>query len=251
MCFTTPSRRRLRDRNDVGDQIADLSRVTADLAKQMAEFKHSLAAAESKLEGAVNRAHAAVDPVTSEIGELGLLVKQLAEAVAVHEAALAGRAAADAAAAGEPASIAAPMIAPTEAAPAAATGAGFKSLDAESMRAGIREAIEAGRIDIYLQPIVTLPQRKVRFYEALTRLRTAGGDMMAPRISCQHAEAAGLMPKIDNLLLFRCVQVLRRLLLKNREIGLFCNIVELHAARSRNSSRNSSDFMDANRALAP
>ena len=31
------------------------------------------------------------------------------------------------------------------------------------------------------------------------------------------------MPKIDNLVLFRCVQVVRRLLLKNREIGLFCN----------------------------
>ena len=32
------------------------------------------------------------------------------------------------------------------------------------------------------------------------------------------------MPKIDNLLLFRCVQVMRRLQLKNREVGLFCNI---------------------------
>ena len=250
MCFTTPSRARLRDRNDVGDQIADLSRVTADLAKQMAEFKHSLAAAESKLEGAVNRAHAAVDPVTSEIGELGLLVKQLAETVAVHEAALAGRAAADAAAAGEPASIAAPMIAPTEAAPAAATGAGFKSLDAESMRAGIREAIEAGRMDIYLQPVVTLPQRKIRFYEALTRMHTAGGEQVMAEDFVPHAEAAGLMPKVDNLLLFRSVQVLRRLLLKDGEIGVFCN-VSSSTLRDPEFFSQFSDFMDANRALAP
>ncbi|HEX2512591.1 MAG TPA: EAL domain-containing protein [Xanthobacteraceae bacterium] len=241
---------RLHDRNDVGDQIADLSRVTADLAKQMAEFKHSLAAAESKLEGAVNRAYAAVDPVTSEIGELGLLVSQLAETVTAHEAALAGRAAADAAAAGEPASIAAPVIAPTEAAPAAAAGAGFKSLDAESMRAGVREAIEAGRLDIYLQPVVTLPQRKIRFYEALTRMRTAGGEQVMAEDFVPHAEAAGLMPKVDNLLLFRSVQVLRRLLLKDREIGVFCN-VSRSTLQDPEFFAQFSDFMDANRALAP
>src|SRR5690242_19864396 len=46
---------RLRDRNDVGEQIADLSRLTADLAKHMAEIKRNLAAAESKVDGAVNR----------------------------------------------------------------------------------------------------------------------------------------------------------------------------------------------------
>jgi cyclic-di-GMP phosphodiesterase, flagellum assembly factor TipF len=240
---------RLRDRNDVGDQIADLSRVTADLAKQMAEFKHGLAAAESKLEGAVNRAYAAVDPVTSEIGELGLLVRQLAETVAVHEAALAAGAA-DAAASGQAASVAAPMIAPIEAAPAAAAGAGLKSLDAESMRACIREAIDTSRMELYLQPVVTLPQRKVRFYEALTRLRTAGGEQVMAEDFVPHAEAAGLMPKIDNLLVFRCVQVLRRLLLKDHEIGVFCNVSSSTLSDPEFFSQFS-DFMDANRALAP
>ena len=38
------------------------------------------------------------------------------------------------------------------------------------------------------------------------------------------AAAAGLMSVVDNLLLFRCVQVLRRLATKTREIGIFCNI---------------------------
>ena len=37
----------------------------------------------------------------------------------------------------------------------------------------VRRAIEANRIDIHLQPIVTLPQRRIRYYEALTRLRTS------------------------------------------------------------------------------
>ena len=40
----------------------------------------------------------------------------------------------------------------------------------------IAKAVDANRIDLYLQPIVTLPQRKVRYYEALSRLRTEDGD---------------------------------------------------------------------------
>ena len=82
----------------------------------------------------------------------------------------------------------------------------------------------ANRIDLYLQPIVTLPQRKVRYYEAMSRLRTEEGESCWPADFLAHAEAAGLMPKIDNLVVFRCVQVVRRLLLKNRDIGLFCNM---------------------------
>ena len=39
---------RLRDRTDVGSQIADLSRGTADLARQVAEFGRRLAALEGQ-----------------------------------------------------------------------------------------------------------------------------------------------------------------------------------------------------------
>src|SRR3954469_16873469 len=124
---------RLRDRNDVGEQIADLSRLTADLAKHMAEIKRSLTAAENRVDGAVNRVRAAVEPVTSEIGELGVLVKQLAETVAVHEAALSAHAANGASTDGGPAAVASPMIAPADAPLAAASGTGFKALDPDGM----------------------------------------------------------------------------------------------------------------------
>jgi cyclic-di-GMP phosphodiesterase TipF (flagellum assembly factor) len=240
---------RLRDRNDVGEQIADLSRLTADLAKHMAEMKRNLTAAESKVDGAVNRVRSAVAPVTSEIEELGNLVKQLAETVAVHEAALISRSnAPQASVEGDP--VAAPFIAPVETAPNIAPGSGFKSLDADGLVATIREAIDANRVDLYLQPVVTLPQRKVRFYEALTRLRTAGGEQVMAEDFIPHAEAAGLMPKIDNLLLFRCVQILRRLLMKNRDVGLFCNVSGATLSDPEFFPQFS-DFMEANRALAP
>src|SRR5450432_3746875 len=40
---------RLRDRTDVGGQIADLSRGTADLARQVAEFSRRMGAIEARL----------------------------------------------------------------------------------------------------------------------------------------------------------------------------------------------------------
>ena len=246
MLYTTLAAR-LHDRNEISDQIADLSRLNADLAKQMAEIKHSLAAAESKLAGAVNCVHAVAEPVTTQIGELSVVVKQLAETVAAHEAALAARIDPDADATGEAAFGAAQAVAPDA---AAAAGASFKSLDADGIVTCIREAIEVGRMDIYLQPVVTLPHRKVRFYEALTRLRTAGGEQVMAEDFIPHAEAAGLVPRIDNQLVFRSVQILRRLLLKNHEIGLFCN-VSVSTLGDPQSFAQLSDFMDANRAIAP
>ena len=118
------------------------------------------------------------------------------------------------------------------------------------MLAAIRSAIEANRIDLYLQPIVTLPQRKVRFYEAMSRLRTENGDVVPAAEFISQAEAGGLMPKIDNLVVFRCVQVLRRLLLKNREVGVFCNL-SVATLTDAVVFPQLLEFLDANRAIAP
>src|SRR4029078_7347986 len=79
---------RLRDRSDLGDQIADLSRGTADLARQVAEISRRLNFAQAKFASPTQRARAANDPLATEIGELGALVKQIAQTVASHAATL-------------------------------------------------------------------------------------------------------------------------------------------------------------------
>ena len=48
--------------------------------------------------------------------------------------------------------------------------------------------------------------------------------MIMPAQYIKVAAPAGLMSVVDNLLLFRCVQIVRRLTQKSREIGVFCNI---------------------------
>ncbi|NRG19844.1 EAL domain-containing protein [Rhizobiales bacterium] len=93
-----------------------------------------------------------------------------------------------------------------------------------AMRETIQEALEANRVDLYLQPIVILPQRRVKYYEALSRIRDENDTVVTPSEFLPEAARAGLLPRIDNLVLFRAIQVLRRLSSRNREAGLFVNI---------------------------
>ena len=96
--------------------------------------------------------------------------------------------------------------------------------DKDELLETIRSSLEENRVDLYLQPIVSLPQRKLRYYEALSRLRDENGQVIMPAQYMQVAGQAGLMSVVDNLLLFRCVQIVRRLTQKSRDIGIFCNI---------------------------
>jgi cyclic-di-GMP phosphodiesterase TipF (flagellum assembly factor) len=260
---------RLRDRTDVGSQIADLSRGTADLARQVAEFGRRLAAVEGRVVSANSAGADRIQSVVNEIGELGGLVKQLAASVAGHEDMIA-TIQADAAAAGAsneapgdddreaaaPAPVEVrraappPATAPTPPPIAAAAGETAPGRSNTQTLAAVRAAVDENRIDIYLQPLVSLPQRKVRYYEAVTRLRDDKDHLLAAEDFIGVAEAAGLIGRIDHMVMLRCVQVLRRLMVRNKEVGVFCNVA---ASTLGNTAMFSQclDFLDANRALAP
>jgi cyclic-di-GMP phosphodiesterase, flagellum assembly factor TipF len=248
---------RLRDRTDVGGQIADLSRGTADLARQVAEFGRRLAAIEGKVVSANSTGADRIHSVVGEINELGVLVKQLAATVANHDDMLASGAAA-ASAAARPAPQPQPEVPlaaddttmVTAAAPAAVAAEPVVARSNAQILAAVKSAVEENRLDIYLQPMVTLPQRKVRFYEAVTRLRDDKDQILTADDFIETAEAAGLIGRIDNMVMLRCVQVLRRLMVRNKEVGVFCNVA---AATLGNPTTFAQclDFLEANRVLAP
>jgi len=250
---------RLRDRSDVGGQISDLSRGTADLARQVAEFGRRLAAVEGRVVSASSASADRIQAVAGEINELGVLVKQLAVSVANHD---------DLLTSGAPtaAPVSRPDHEPQHEMPFAAEGAGMAAApaaapasagsdDAEPSRSqaqiltAVKNAVEENRIDIFLQPMVTLPQRKVRFYEAVTRLRDEHDRLLTADDFIAVAEAAGLIGRIDHMVMLKCVQVLRRLMVRNKEVGIFCNVA---AATLGNASTFAQclDFLEANRALA-
>jgi cyclic-di-GMP phosphodiesterase, flagellum assembly factor TipF len=260
---------RLRDRTDVGGQIADLSRGTADLARQVAEFGRRLATVEGRL-ASVNAAGAdRIQAVTGEISELGVLVKQLAVSVASHDDILSAGIPAAAPLGGpenapqreqRPAVevtnvVTAPLVAPpvVTAPLGPSIVAGEKpalSRNEAQVLAAVKAALEENRLDIYLQPMVTLPQRKVRFYEAVIRMRDENDQVLAADDFIAIVEAAGLIGRIDHTVMLRCVQVLRRLMVRNKDVGVFCNVA---AATLGNTSAFTQilDFLEANRALAP
>lgn len=88
----------------------------------------------------------------------------------------------------------------------------------------VRQALDENRVDLYLQPVVGLPQRRTYFYEGYTRIRDENGQVIGPGRFLAAAEEAGLITDVDNLLLLRCVQIVRRLTKNDRRVGVFCNV---------------------------
>lgn len=125
----------------------------------------------------------------------------------------------------------------------------FDSMSEKDLLQVIRSSLEDNRVDLYLQPIVNLPQRQTCFYEALSRLRSENGELILPAQYLRVAEPAGLMSIIDNLLLFRCVQMVRRLAEHDTEIAIMCNI-SLNSLQDKSFFPYFLDFMSYNQDLS-
>jgi len=109
----------------------------------------------------------------------------------------------------------------------------------------VRSGLQENRVDLYLQPIVRLPQRQAKFYEAFSRIRGKEGEIITPRQYLSIAEEAGLIGTIDNLLLIRCVQLIRRVRQKSSDVGFFVN-VSARTMRDTNFFQQFVDFLDRN-----
>jgi cyclic-di-GMP phosphodiesterase, flagellum assembly factor TipF len=229
---------RRRDRADIADRMEGLARAATDIAREVGELRHRVAAVERV---PVADPNAVIEPLAREIGDMAELVENLAQSVAVHEATLAARVE-------SPPVVADAVPAPPRPVPVRNGPLGGKTED--EIKTMVREAIEAGRIELYLQPVVTLPQRKVRYYEALSRMRLPDDTMIEAARFLPAARLAGLVPKIDERLVQGCVQIVRRLAAKNREIGLFLNIAPETLA-DRAAFAEILGYLESNRALAP
>ncbi len=114
----------------------------------------------------------------------------------------------------------------------------------------LRDGLREHGVELALQPIVSLPQRKRRYFECFSRVRTADGRVMVPEQYLDVAERYGLVTAIDNMLLFRCIQMLRRLRKANANVGFFLNISHRTLA-DRDFFREFINLMAQNAELAP
>ncbi|MEX0297534.1 MAG: EAL domain-containing protein [Kordiimonas sp.] len=88
----------------------------------------------------------------------------------------------------------------------------------------VKSSLSENRVDLYLQPIVTLPSRKTAHFECFSRVRDEEGRIVLPRQYMSVAESKGLIGTIDNLLLFRLIQLVRRLGKRRPDLRFFCNM---------------------------
>jgi cyclic-di-GMP phosphodiesterase, flagellum assembly factor TipF len=193
---------RSRERAAVDAQIGEIDAIAAQLGQEMTRIEQRFADLQSRLP---QRIEDGIDARTSELhAELQVLEERflaLENSVATLKL---ERISTDS--------------------PAEGDGSALDGMGTSEAIEVIRRAIDDSRIEVFLQPTVMLPQRRVRHYEALTRLRGEDGRTIVPGAFIPIAEPAGLMPRIDNILLSHCVQIVQRMMRRNPDIAVFCNI---------------------------
>lgn len=99
----------------------------------------------------------------------------------------------------------------------------------EEMARVVADALASERLEVCLQPIVTLPQRKTRGYEVTLRLRD--DELSAAPIDIRRlARAVEAERDHDFRLVHRAMQILRVLRSRGRNVDLFCPVAAATAA---------------------
>ena len=73
----------------------------------------------------------------------------------------------------------------------------------------VRSAVRQEKIDMFVQPVMTLPQRRVKMIELFGRIRARSGIVLPAERYMKIAANDALQPMIDCRLLLGCLQLLR------------------------------------------
>lgn len=166
-------------------------------------------------------ARATIAELTAEVGILGGLLKDVADTLTDHQERfeeIGDKGVVSATASGPPAP--APALSAERPKDIEAT-----QIEAtEARAAAIAKAIGESRIEIYLQPVVQLPQRKTCGYEALVRLRLDAETLLVPAEFLSVVESRGLGATLDAMVLTRTLAIARYLASKPDNLYVSCNI---------------------------
>jgi len=125
-----------------------------------------------------------------------------------------------------------------------------EGLDERTILDLVRDGLRENGVELALQPIVSLPQRKRRYFECSSPIRVGSDRVLVPEQYIDIAERHGLITAIDNLMLFRCIQMLRRLRRSNTTTGFFLNISH-HTLADRDFFQQFINLMSQHVELAP
>lgn len=259
--FILARRGRSRKRDVPRPVIANPARIAgtpAELSDRLVAVEHGMAIVARRLIDLENRVstidaearenHAsAIGAVSDELEAVGGVIRELAEAVALHDAELFAaprdrsqpewvsvEAAMPQAAQDVPVSHPAPRppaqgstapgamaSVPETPPPVAHRLAEPLPLRPAAPPAGLREAILQGRIELLLQVVAGLPGRKVRMYELLGQMAD-GEDVVSSDRVMAGAESLGLGARHGRFMLGHALKIARHLMSRNRKVPVIC-----------------------------
>lgn len=114
----------------------------------------------------------------------------------------------------------------------------------------LHHAVSNKRVDVFLQPIMRMPQRQIRFYELFARIRAKPGLYLSASRYMEIAEQDNLNSSIDNLLLLHSLKVIEQSAHIEKATPFFINIT---SATLRNGlfMKRLLGFLSQNKHLAP
>lgn len=93
------------------------------------------------------------------------------------------------------------------------------------IRESLHRAVTQKQIDLFMQPIVSLPQRQIKFYEVYGRLRIKPGQYIPAQDYMTVASEEHIVNQLDTLLFTNCLKVIKKQTRKyNRVAPCFINI---------------------------
>ncbi len=114
----------------------------------------------------------------------------------------------------------------------------------------LRMAVSKERVDVFVQPIMRLPQRQKRFYEMFARIRARPGQYIPAARYMQMAEQDNLHNTIDHLLLLHCLKTIESSAHIKNATPFFINITG-DTLKNKPFMQRLLAFVSKNRALAP
>ena len=114
----------------------------------------------------------------------------------------------------------------------------------------IQAAARSGSVEIYLQPILSIEDRKVRFFEVLGRVQGPEGEVIAAEDHIDLARSVGASNGLDRAILTRAGRLLRKLSERRQAQPLFCNISRDTLADG-SFQRNFAELVSGYRDIAP
>jgi len=124
------------------------------------------------------------------------------------------------------------------------------SLSDMVVRELVHHAVRNERIEVFVQPIVRLPQRKARFFEIYARIRAKAGVYLSATRYMEMAKKDRVVDNIDTLLLTHCLRTIKDSAHIKRATPFFINVTP-STIKNTTYMKGLLQFLARNRRLAP